>query len=321
MAAAMERRIGFALAALALFAALAWLGARRRNGSPDPPARTAVRAEETRASVPLAAPPDSDDRAGAHAGEQGSSNADAGLGSAGDAVLAGGPGELAAVPEGGAVVGRVAPGLDPTSVRLDGRVGPRVAPDGSFRFEGVDAGFHLVELPDGERLSVILAADETVELGGEPRIPDVVLRLESAGRPLKGGFDGALFGLGTVASCKVVAGFEGIAPLGAVIPGEYLLWSSGGHSSVVSIRSAEVDVDVGRQRLTVRSGGGGRFALTAEAASALPEQARDWAARDVPAGGELVFAPLPAGEYVLRELGSGTERSVRLERSRVLAVP
>lgn len=221
----------------------------------------------------------------------------------------------------GRIVGTVAAGLDPGEARLDGETEPRVLQDGSFAFENVDAGFHMFDLPGVERLSVILTADETVVLDRDERIADAILRLRASGVPLEQEFEGALFGLSPVASLVFFSAFEGAIPLGDVIPGEYLLWAYGGHASIVSIESAETEVDVGALQLTVRSAEGGQYTLLPPAAAGLPLRIHDLAARGVTSGGNVVFGPLPPGQYVLREIRSGAERLVGLDQSCAVDAP
>jgi hypothetical protein len=221
----------------------------------------------------------------------------------------------------GRIVGHLEEGLDPALVRLDEGATPDVQADGSFVFEEVAAGLHLVQLPGGEFLSVTLTSNETVEIGQEERVADVVLRLHAGGKPLEGEiWGGTLLGLEQVASGVVFTAIDGTAAVGEVIPGPYLLTFEG-HASVVSIEQPEVTVDVGEHRLTVRSARDGRFVLLPLDASVLPELVRNRFERGVAAGGELEFGPLSSGTYVLTELRSGHEWKVELDGSRVLDLP
>ena len=170
-------------------------------------------------------------------------------------------------------------------------------------------------------MSVLLVAGETVVIGREARIPEGVLHVHASGRSLEGPFEAYLFGFRPVASIKYINAQGGVAHLGDVIPGEYMLLGLAGHSSVVSIDGPKLDVNVGEHNLRIRSAGGGTFTLLTRAASSLPVQVRDGFGRSAPAGGELEFGPLPAGPYILRELRSGAEWTVEVAESRVLDVP
>ena len=85
--------------------------------------------------------------------------------------------------------------------------------------------------------------------------------------------------------------------------------------------SAETEVDVGVLQLTVRSSQGGRYTLLPPEASGLSLPVHEVVSRGVTSKGEVVFGPLPPGQYVLRELRSGAERLIELDQSCAVDAP
>jgi hypothetical protein len=180
-----------------------------------------------------------------------------------------------------------------------------VGPDGAFEFANVEAGMHAVVLPDhrmvGVRVQPELWAQIDLAASG-----DVVLELRRRGELITEPFQGMLIGLGRVFSILEVSADAGSAEYRDVIRGDYVLLSTEGHASRLSIRGPVARAELGSSSLLVRGRPGRRpFLLPTETCqNTVVFKLAPRLARPIPESGELLFAPLPAGDYVLADPAS-----------------
>jgi len=95
--------------------------------------------------------------------------------------------------------------------------------------------------------------------------------------------------------------------------GEYWLLAASGLIARARIDAAHAPADVGTSSLTIRAAAGRQFFLAPAGANELVWLMANRVARHkLPASGELVVSPLPAGTYVVGAEGRGELGRVRV---------
>jgi hypothetical protein len=218
------------------------------------------------------------------------------------------------LPARGGIRGRVPAPLPRTGtveVLLDFRDAQEATANGSFEFENVEAGSHAIVLP-GKRIVVAHVEPGAItDVTLDDTLDHVRMRLHRDGARLDTPFQGALIGLAPVSSLLEVLADAGECEWGDVVPGDYVLLSSSGHASIVTIDGPDVRVGLGESDLLVR-GRPGHVPLVLPAGHEHNPILRLMApriSRRIPTAGELHFAPRP-GTYVVVDSTTGSEQRV-----------
>jgi len=169
---------------------------------------------------------------------------------------------------------------------------------GTFAFDAIDPGYCGLKLARGRFLGVRVEAGETTEVVVEPGIREVVLEPLAGGHPFGERLRGAMGGQGPVFLAFEARFGDGPLHLEDVWPGRYLFLGADGRVGWADVREEHAVLDLGEHRLAVRAEPRTRVFLVP---AGVPEPYRfvamKMASRRVPADGEVVFTPLPAGRY------------------------
>lgn len=221
----------------------------------------------------------------------------------------------------GRLVDRAGAPLAGVEVALDRGARTTTDPDGRFVFAAIEAGVRGLVLP-GRWIIATATADEPAELEIGPGIESVQLEILRAGVRVEEScarFEGILVGLDPLGGAHPVEVESGQATIEGVLPGRYLLLSKPGYTGIVPIDAEHASLDLGTYDLTVHATPGETIYVVPEPANELVHLLGGRiAGRRVPLSGEAVFAPLPAGRYVIGVEKEGGRLSVDVDRGGVI---